>query len=405
MDSSVDLVAEPASKPSHNGSYLLGAAIRGRVQQLSPILRERAHEIEAQRRMPRDIVEKLRSTGVFRMNVPRSFGGPELSTLEQVSVLEELATADASVAWCAMIGCDSGIFRAYLEERTARALYPRLDMIQAGWLFPAGRAHRVPGGFRVSGEFKFGSGSTHADVMDAGCHVFEDGKPVIDGGTGQPIWRIMLARPCDFELEDDWHTTGLKGSGSVSYRCRDLFVPEEHSFSFHDRPRIDAPLYRRNDTLLRKMVAIPLGLMRAAIDEALEIFERKLQYPARRPYKNIPAVPEAVGRAAALHAAARAYAYDALERQWESIERGREPTKSERAHVWLSRTSAFQTARDVTRLLYDAVGAEAIYATHTRMDRLLRDATTMAQHVVGQDKGWRMAGRLLLGDEAEYPLL
>jgi alkylation response protein AidB-like acyl-CoA dehydrogenase len=382
------------------------SAIQQRIHELLPTLRSRSREIEELRRIPPDVVEQLRATGIFRMNVPRDHGGPELSTLEQVAILESLSAADASVGWCAMIGCDSGIFVSYLEPCTAKQLYPRLDMIQAGWLFPAGRAQRVRGGFLVTGDFKFASGCTHADMMDAGCHVFdEDGSPECDPKTGRPIWRIMLARPSDFELQDTWRTTGLRGSGSQDYRCRELFVPAEHSFSFLERARIDRPLHRRNDTLLRKMVAIPLGLARAAIDEALQLLERKLQYPERKPYKKIPSVPDVLGQCEALWASARAYAYDALAQQWDAIERDRELTKSQRAHVWLSWTQAFQMACTVTRLLYDVIGAESVYSEGSRLDRLFRDAITMSQHVVGQQKGYRMAGCLLLGDEADYPLL
>lgn len=348
----------------------------------------------------------LRATGVFRMNVPRARGGPELSTLEQLAIIESLSFADASVGWCTMIGCDSGIFSSYLEEAAAKELYPHLDMIQAGWLFPAGQARRVRDGFLVTGDFKFASGCTHADIMDAGCHVFaEDGSLVCDPKTGRPLWRIMLAQPRDFEFQDTWHTTGLRGSGSQDYRCRELFVPYEHSFSFLERPKIDRPLYRRNDTLLRKMVAIPIGLARAAIDEAQQILERKLQYPERKPYKRIPTVPDVLGRCEALWAAARCYAYDALAQQWDALVHERELSTRQRAHVWLSRTHAFQMACKVTQLLYDAIGAESIYANGSRLERLFRDAVTIAQHVVGQKKGYRMAGCLLLGDEADYPLL
>src|SRR6185295_7218252 len=116
----------------------------------------------------------------------------------------------------------------------------------------------------------------------------------------------------------------------------------------------------RNDTILRKMVAIPLGVARAAIDEAIFILERQ-GYAGRR-RQGASSGPEALGRAEAMYMAARAYAYDSLERQWDALVRGAQLTKRQRAHVWLSRTNAFQMVRDVTRALYDAIGAESIYA-------------------------------------------
>ena len=84
------------------------AQIGRRVDELLPTVRERAAEIETARRLPADLVAALRAPGVFGMPMPRSRGGPELTPREQVEIIERLATADPSVAWCAMIGSDGG---------------------------------------------------------------------------------------------------------------------------------------------------------------------------------------------------------------------------------------------------------------------------------------------------------
>ena len=103
-----------------------------------------------------------------------------MSPRAQNEVVEILSAADASVGWCVMIGSDAGFYSAFLEEGAARALYPDLDMVTAGMLQPAGRALRVPGGYRVSGRWSFGSGSTHADVIIGGCLVFDGDQPVLN---------------------------------------------------------------------------------------------------------------------------------------------------------------------------------------------------------------------------------
>ncbi len=82
-------------------------------------------------------------------------------------------------------------------------------------------------------------------------------------------------------------------------------------------------------------------------------------------------------------------------------------TKKERADVWLSRTNCFQSARDVSRLVYDLVGGGAVYATRGPFDRHLRDAETMCQHIVGQEKGYETVGAMLFdpAGAAIHPLL
>jgi len=83
----------------------------------------------------------------MRMNMPKIWGGPEMTSMEQVEVIEALARADASVAWCSFIWCDSGIYSGYLDDAVARAMYPRLDMAtRAGSTRPR-RRNGCPGAF------------------------------------------------------------------------------------------------------------------------------------------------------------------------------------------------------------------------------------------------------------------
>ena len=374
--------------------------IRANAIALAPWLRSEATRIEEARRLPADVVDALKCAGAFRICMPRIWGGPELTSPQQVEVIAELAKGDASAAWCVMIGCDVGLYSAWLDPDVAHAMYPRLDMVQAGWVYPIGKAERVAGGYRVSGEWMFGSGCQHSDWMAGGCWVHEN-------GTQTPEWRLMLAPRDEWEILDTWFTTGLRGTGSTDYRCRDLFVPAERSFSFFEPPKREGTLYRGHEALLRKMAGIPLGVGRAAIDDAIALLENKLERPLNRPYREMPRVQSAIGEAEAQWGSARAYLHDALGRQWEKLERGELLTPRERADVWLSRTNMFQTARSIARSLYDVVGGSAVYAQRSPFDRWLRDTETMCQHVVGQPKGYEVVGSMLLAPSAPsfHPML
>jgi alkylation response protein AidB-like acyl-CoA dehydrogenase len=93
--------------------------IRARVSGLLGDIQERSAEIEAARRLPADLVTALKRAGVFRMPVPRSWGGPEMTPREQVDIIELLSAADPSVGWCVMIGSDAGYYSAFLTTRSA----------------------------------------------------------------------------------------------------------------------------------------------------------------------------------------------------------------------------------------------------------------------------------------------
>jgi alkylation response protein AidB-like acyl-CoA dehydrogenase len=116
------------------------ADIYANARALSGYLREKSAEIDEARKLPGDVVERLREAGMFRLMMPKEWGGPELRPAHQVEIIEELAKANASAAWCVMIGCDSGFFAGYLEEDAAREIFPRLDMITAGSVTPTGQA-------------------------------------------------------------------------------------------------------------------------------------------------------------------------------------------------------------------------------------------------------------------------
>jgi len=389
-----------------SGQHLSGSDILDNARRLAAMVREKdlAAEYDRLRSLPADVVEMIRDAGIMRMNMPRTWGGPEMTSMEQVEVIEALSRADASIGWCSFIWCDSGIYSGYLDDAVAREMYPRLDMATSGWVYPVAPAHRVEGGYRVSGQWMFGSGSTHCDWLVAGCVEMENDQPVLSDG-GKPLWRILMARPDEYEILDTWYTTGLRGTGSNDYRAEDLFVPAEHTFSFLDEARREGPLWAKPDTLLRKMSGVPLGVAADAIDTAIALLADKTDRITGVPYRDTPRVQSAIAEAQTLLGGARSYVFGSLEAQWRKLETGEAMTAEERANVWLARTNAFQAGRRVTSILYDAIGGSAIYSQKSPFDRHLRDMQTACQHLVGQTKGYELVGEILLGGEAQHPML
>ena len=374
--------------------------IRRRTRQLTSEVNQRSDEVAAARRLPADLVVALKSAGAFRMSMPESWGGPAMPFPDQLGLVEDLAYADPSVGWCVMIGSDSGLISAWFDDAVAREMWIELDDVTAGWLTPAGTATSVADGYRVAGRWKFGSGCTHADVMMAGCIVVDaSGKPLADD-DGRPVVRTIVARASCFEIVDTWHTTGLAGSGSNDFTCGDLFVPAEQTFSLFDMPRREGPLHAIRGGLLVNMPAVPLGLARRAIDEAVAIVSDKFSMPDGAPMRQIARVREAVADAQRAHRAAHAYVDAAVERAWTALVAGRPLDTDERIDLVLSRIDAFRMALDVAQAMVRLVGTQAIYSSCV-LDRLLRDAITMNQHIVTGAPLVDSAGRLALGIDLE----
>ncbi len=377
---------------------MTSADILANARALIPEIQRRAGEVAKLRRIPADLVEQLRIAGVFRIMFPRSWGGPEMPLPQQVELIETLAYGDPSVAWAVKIGSDSGYFCAFLEASAARELYPSIDFATAGQAPPNGRALRVAGGYRVTGRWGFASGCTHADVMVGGCLTLEN-------ETAAPSGMIFILAPAaGFEIEDTWNSIGLAGSGSHHYKAKDLFVPERHTFTFAGPATIDGPLYVEGGsaTVFIPMAGTPLGLMRRAIDLTTALAaERMISLPPPPTLmRHLPRIKFALARAEMLYGAARATVYESVNRYWAELLADGHASLKSRRDVGLARIYAHRTAREVAQLMFDTVGAPAVYET-LPLGSLLRDAIVINEHLGFNDGVVERLGGMVLGESPE----
>lgn len=376
-----------------------GEEILTRACAIAPILREEAEKNEANRRLTNRAVEALRSTGVFAMPMPRAWGGPEVDIRTQTQIIEELSAADGAAGWCAMIGSDGGYYTAGLEDSAARKLYPDLDMITAGWIVPAGKLQRTTGGYLLTGRWQFGSGCTHADIIIGGGIVMDDGSPV-KSREGQMEIRIAMLPATEFEIIDTWQTTGLAGSGSHDYAIKRVFVPANQTFEFADLAKSSrtGALYAWPGMFFANLPGVPLGIARAALDEAEKLVRDKILVPEMRPAREDPRIRTGIAQAHAMVGAARSHMYDTLGELWTVLEAGSQPSLQLRAALAGAYMYAIRTSRDAVAILADVVGSASIYRK-CPIERYMRDLTTISQHLMGQPRIMDIAGALWLGDE------
>jgi alkylation response protein AidB-like acyl-CoA dehydrogenase len=271
-------------------------------------------------------VDALKAAKIFRMAMPHAWGGLQLDPLAQFEVLEALTMADASTGWCAYIGSGSGGFlTTFLDQNVAREMYRDVDTITGGAVRPAGRATVVPGGYRVSGRWPFGSGCHHCTWLTSGCVLYDGDSPRLTA-QGLPDIRICFLPADHCDILDTWTTTGLRGSASHDYAASDLFVPEEHTFSLVHSPIQRAePLYAFRTLFLFGHAAIPLGIARSAIEALIALAAQKAvpsgPGAAAKGLRDEAYLQSAVARAEALVGAARAYVVDVLHDLWTTLVR------------------------------------------------------------------------------------
>ncbi len=152
------------------------------ARDISALVLPRGDEIEAARQLPTDIVDSMRTRGIFRQCIPEALGGREAHPLETLRVIEEIARGDGSTAWVAMVGCTTALLSGYLDDHWAREIYGSdPNVISAGATAPTGQAVKVDGGIEVTGQWQWGSGCDHADWLVGGSMlVDESGELVLD---------------------------------------------------------------------------------------------------------------------------------------------------------------------------------------------------------------------------------
>src|ERR1700720_3793465 len=242
---------------------------------LGPKIRAAADEIEQGRRLPMHLVRDMQRAGMFRMAMPRTWGGPELDFLTQMRVIEALSMADASAGWCTMIGVDGGYMTAFIDQAVAREMYRDLDSVTAVTFAPPGKAMKTKDGFVVYGRWPFGSGCQHATWLIGHFLVF-DGDTLRVGPNGLPETRFGFLPAEECEILDTWTTNGLRGSGSHDWTVKDRFIPEARTLNLA-APTLyrTGPLYRLPNLLMYKAAAVYLGIARGAIDDYIALAQNK----------------------------------------------------------------------------------------------------------------------------------
>ncbi len=263
-----------------------------RLEELAPSLRASAGEAERLARLPEPVATALAQCGLFRLWVPKSAGGLELSLPEALQVYEAAARIDGSIGWAVMIGSGGGLFAAYLGEAVARSIYERPDAVIAGSGAPDGRAERVSGGYRATGHWRYASGASYATTFTANCLVTDGGLQVL-AADGSPLIRAMAFDVSQVKILRAWDTSGMRGTGSDDFEAHEAFVPEARTFSvFTDQPRETGSLYRLPFGVLTELpvACVALGIARHVLDGFEALARGKKAHGCNRPLAEDPYV-------------------------------------------------------------------------------------------------------------------
>jgi alkylation response protein AidB-like acyl-CoA dehydrogenase len=368
---------------------------------VAPILAAESACIEALGQLTPTVLDALHSHGLYRTLLPRALNGYGVGIDTFVKVMETLAAADASTAWCVGQASGCSMAAAYVDPPIAREIWGDDPRGVLAWGFQLeGRARQVPGGYRVTGKWGFGSGGHHASWMGAHCHVELPDGSLLKDTNGTLIERTMLVRQHELTWSSTWDVVGLRGTGSDSYTLTDVFVPDAYTVrrDLDAERRIDDPFFRFTTTNAYAcgFAGVSMGIARSMLDALKDLAQTKKPSHTARALRDSPVMHHLIAENEAKLRSARAFVLEAIREAQDAIRSTGSLGTENRVLMRLASTTAIRRAKEVAEFAYHEAGATAIFASNP-FERKMRDIHASAQQVQGRTGHVEVCGQYFLG--------
>ncbi len=372
-----------------------------RVRAIAPVLRANSDEIERRRRLTPAVLDAVHAQGLYRCLIPREYGGDEARPADAVQVFEAMAQADASTTWCVGQASICGMSAAYVKPAIAQEIWGKDPRGALAWGYAQGaKAKVVDGGYLVTGQWGFGSGGHHASWVGGHCQIEEPDGSLRRDAEGNPIERTMLFRQDQIAWETNWDVIGLRGTGSDTYRVKDLFVPADYSVRRDvDEERVHPGLlYQFTTTNLYAscFAGVMMGIARRMLNDFKTLASTKVPSATTALLRDSPVTQLFVAQNEAKLQQARSWLLEVLRDAWASVEATGQLSFDHKVTIRLAATSAIHRAREVAEAAYLEAGTTAIFESNP-FERPCRDMHAAGQQVQARMAHLEAVGAHLLG--------
>ncbi|MFE1269245.1 acyl-CoA dehydrogenase family protein [Streptomyces sp. NPDC058758] len=363
-------------------------------------LRDNGTEAEEKRRVPDANIALLEQAGVFRMAVPRAFGGLGLSVAEQAAVVQEIGRGCPSTGWDMTVWTTGALMAAlYPDETQAEVFAGGSTRVSIGFA-PTGKIVPTEGGYLLNGSWSYNSGCHSAD-WDCVAVMLE--RP---DGTSEEF--IAIVPMSELSIVDDWDVTAGSGTGSATSTAKDVFVPARRVAGYAelmtgttgDRWNADEAGrgYGIVSFIMAQYAAMAVGVARGAYELFLgRLPGRGITYTSWDDQSLHPLTQVQVATAANKIDAAEALSATWLRLLQERADAGEQPTDTEKAIIRGRTAFAGQLAKEAVELLFSASGASVI-KRNVPFQRYHRDILGFSLHALAQaNVNLELQGRVLLG--------
>lgn len=367
-----------------------------------PALVSRASEAEQLRELPQATIDEVTASGAFRLLVPSDLGGWGLGLRSITEMTRAMAHGCMSSAWTISFLMLHNWFVARGPKVLQDDLWAeRPYVVMPCPLAPTGTATPVSGGYNMTGRWQWATGVQHADWVMVNTLVVRDGDPES---------RYCLAPLSDVTVDDVWHTSGMRGTGSNDIVADQVFVPEHRTMAAADF-RGDQPpgASVRSDPFVRYPLTPVLVLVAASpalggAEAAVDLFrehmrERLLPYSAGERQSEQPASHVRLAEALATVRAARLVWQNAIDDVSDIYDGGGQLTRHERSRYRLAAAHTVRLSLQAVNIVLEGAGA-SVFFEDSPLGRIHRDLVTIKGHVVYDwDRAAQLVGKLEVGLE------
>jgi 3-hydroxy-9,10-secoandrosta-1,3,5(10)-triene-9,17-dione monooxygenase len=383
------------------------AAMVARAKALIPQLRDRAARTEELRRLPPETERDLHDTGLFRIVQPKRVGGSEFDYVALVDCADALGQGDASAAWN-FANLASHHWMLAMFDPYAQDLVWNKDvnaLIASSFIFPAGRAHKVDGGYRLSGSWPFSSGVDSSEWNMLASVVSSDDEA--DGIE----YRIFLLHKNDYRILDTWHAAGLRGTGSNDVEVDGAFVAEAMTLAVSDLDGGPTPGSVANPNALYALPVfslfpyvlsgVALGNAQACLDDYVDVARHRASTYNRAKLGDLQSTQIKIAEASAKIDAARLIMRSTCIAAMADARRGHVPDIAAKTRSRRDGAYAVNLCTEAVSLLFAASGARGL-STSGALQRQFRDAHAINSHLAFNfDAAGTNYGRVALGLPSE----
>ena len=366
------------------------------TKKLSRTVADLSDQINIDREMPQVLVNQMSDQGFFRLLVPKSVGGLEISHPDFLEIVFEIAKADGSVAWCLNQNNVLGTLAAFMPQSLANSIWTDTNSVLSNGPPKSTNLSVTKGGYRLSGRWDFSSGIRHANWVIAVAKMGE--KPSL---SESGVLRHMVVPKDSVKLIDSWEVSGLRGTGSFSFEIEDAFIPENYCFVETKSPIEEGPLYHIPRSLLFSsgFATVALGVARSGLNSVKELSRSKEPQEQAMLMEQVTTQRD-IGMAEAIWKSCFAYLKESTEAMWESVSEERAIPLERRIDLRLASTHAIREAVRVIQIAYGLCGSSAIFQ-QTRIQRCFQDVNAISQQIQGRMSHYETAGQHFLGNEPD----